>query len=135
MLEDLHVTRAVHRLQREDAVIGFLVVWMRESIGRFHRKHVFLVPAPVTRGFPERGIKHLRRVNFLIGVGEATAHIGRQGLEHAPALAMPEHHARAFFLEVEQIHLAAELAVIALFRFRQYVQILVQFFLRCQAVP
>ncbi len=32
VLEDLHVTRAVHRLQCEDAVVGFLVIRMRQRM-------------------------------------------------------------------------------------------------------
>ena len=40
-----------------------------------------------------------------------------------PALAVPEDDARALFLEMEQVHLAAEPAVVALLGFRQHVQV------------
>ncbi len=126
MLEDLHVTRAVHRLQREDAVVGFLVFRVREGIGRLHREHVLLVPAPVTGGFPERGIENLRGVDLFIGAGKAATHVGGERLEHPPALAVPEDDTRAFFLEMEQVHFAAKLAVVALFGFRQHVQVVVE---------
>src|SRR4029077_4164171 len=50
-------------------------------------------------------------------------------LEDGPALRVPEHHARAFFLEVEEVELAAELAVVALLRFLDLLEISVEFFL------
>ena len=42
---------------------------------------------------------------------------------------MPEHRARRFLLEVEQIHLAAELAVVALLGFLDLLEIGVEFLL------
>ena len=42
---------------------------------------------------------------------------------------MPEDNARAFFLEMEQVHLPAQPAVVALFGFGQNMQILVELFL------
>jgi hypothetical protein len=35
---------------------------------------------------------------------------------------VPEHDARPFFLEMEQVHLAAELAMVALLGFLQHVR-------------
>ena len=65
-------------------------------------------------GLPQRLVEHLRRVHLLVVAGEAAAHIGDDRLEQRPALGVPEHDARAFLLEVEQVELAAELAVVAL---------------------
>ena len=56
-------------------------------------------------------------MHFLVVAGELPPHIGNKLLERGPALRVPEHDAGAFLLEVEQIHLAAELAVIALLGF------------------
>ena len=35
VLEDLHMARAVHRLQREDAVVGLLVIGMGKGMADF----------------------------------------------------------------------------------------------------
>ena len=80
MLEDLHMTRAIHRLERENPFVLCLLV------GALHRKHVLAIPAPVSGGEPKRGIEHLGRVDLLIFVFEPPAHIGKQVLEHFPAL-------------------------------------------------
>ena len=115
--------RAVHGLQREDAIVIGLVA------GNRHLEHVVAVPAPVAGGFPERFVEHLRSVDLLIGAGQPPAHIGNQRLEHAPALAVPEDDARPFLLEMEQVHLAAEAAVVALLGFRQDGKIAVEILL------
>ncbi len=57
---------------------------------------------------------------------ETTTHIGHKRLEHAPAFGVPEHNARTFFLEMEQIHFAAQTAVIALFGFFKHMKISVE---------
>ena len=49
-----------------------------------------------------------------------------------PALGVPEHHARTFLLEMKQVELAAELAMIALLGFLDLLQISVEFFLLCE---
>jgi hypothetical protein len=129
VLEDLHVARTVHRLQREDAVI------LRLLVGAGDREHVLAIPAPVARGLPQRVVEHLRRVDLVIVVLDAPAHIGEQVLEHAPALGVPEDDARPFFLEVEQVHLAAEPAMIALLGLFQHVQVGSSSCWFAQAVP
>ena len=47
MLENLHMSGAVHRLERKNTLIRFRIVRMRERMRGFHREHVFLIPAPV----------------------------------------------------------------------------------------
>src|SRR5262249_47085605 len=47
-----------------------------------------------------------------------------------PALGVPEHRAWRLLLEVEEIHLAAELAVVALLRLLQPVQVVLELVLR-----
>ena len=117
VLEDLHMAGAVHRLQRKPALVLGLVA------GRLRREHVLAVPVPMARGFPQRLVEDLRRVDLAVVAGQPPAHIGDQRLEDGPALGVPEHHAGAFFLEVKQVELAAELAVVALLGFLDLLQI------------
>jgi hypothetical protein len=112
VLEYLHMTGAVHRLDGEHAFVF-----------RLGDEHVLLVPAPVTGGFPQRLVEDLRCVDLFIGAFKTPPHVVDKILEHPPALGVPEHHARPLFLEVEQVHLAAQLAVVALFGFLQHVQV------------
>ena len=123
VLEDLHVARTVHRLDREPALVLGLVA------GRLRREHVLAVPVPVAGGLPQRLVEHLRRVDLAVVAGQAAAHIGDHRLEDGPALGVPEHHAGAFLLEVEQVHLAAELAVVALLGLLDLLEIGVELFL------
>ena len=123
VLEDLHMARAVHRLQRKPALVLGLVA------GGLRREHVLAVPVPMAGGLPQRLVEDLRRVDLAVVAGQAAAHIGDQRLEDGPALRVPEHHARAFLLEVEQVELAAELAVVALLGFLDLLEISVELFL------
>src|SRR5579859_1350738 len=107
MLEDLYMARTVHRFQREPAlVLGLVARGLRGE-------HVLAIPVPVPGGLPQYLVEDLWRVDLAVVAGEAAAHVGDQRLENRPALRVPEHDARTFLLEVEQIELAAELAVIA----------------------
>src|SRR5437016_3664154 len=100
--------RAVHRLERKPAlVLGLVARGLR-------REHVLAVPVPVARGLPQDLVENLRRVDLAIVAGQPPAHIGNDRLEDGPALGMPEHHARTFLLEVEEVELAAEPAMVAL---------------------
>ena len=123
VLEDLHMARTVHRLQRKPALVLGLVA------GGLRREHVLAVPVPVARGFPQRLVENLRRVDLAVVAGQPPAHVGDQRLEDGPALGVPEHHAGTFFLEVKQVELAAELAVVALLGFLDLLQIGVEVFL------
>jgi hypothetical protein len=78
----------------------------------------------------KRAIEDLRAAHFLIAVVAIdAAHVLLDLLPHGPAVRMPEHHAGRFFLQVEQIELPAELAMVALLGFFQHVQVGVEFFL------
>ncbi len=130
VLEDLDVARAVHRLQREDAIVVGVVA------GDRHLEHVVAVPAPVAGRLPQRLVEHLRRVDLLIALlVEAAAHVADQVLEHLPALGVPEDDARPLLLEMEQVHLAAKPAMVALFGFLQHVEIASSCAWSAQAVP
>src|SRR5229473_1385857 len=80
-------------------------------------------------GFPQRLVENLRRVDFAVIAREPAAHIGDQLLEDGPALRVPEHHAGAFFLEVEQIEFAAELAMVALLGLLDLLEVSIEIFL------
>ncbi len=74
-------------------------------------------------------VENLRRVDLAVVAGQPPAHIGDQGLEDGPALGVPEHHAGAFLLEMEQVEFAAELAMVALLGFFDLLQVGVELFL------
>ena len=79
---------------------------------------------------PQLPVHQLRRVHLEIaGVGLTAADVVLQRLEQRPALRMPEHRAGRFFLEMEQVHLAAEPAMVALLGFLELLEIGVELFL------
>ncbi len=83
----------------------------------------------MARGLPQHLVEDLRRVDLAVIAGQASPHIGDQRLEDGPALGVPEHDAGTFLLEVKQVELAAEPAVVALLGFLDLLQISVEFFL------
>src|SRR5471032_2066254 len=117
-VKNLHVTRAIHRLQRVGTVF------------RFRHEHVFAVVVPVAGFGPQAGIEYLRRLDLLVAVDLVfVAHVLLNLLPDGPALGMPEHQARRFILEVEEVELLAQFAVVALFRLFQLEQVLLLIFL------
>src|SRR6516225_10414133 len=126
MLEDLHMARTIHRLQREPALVLGLVA------RRLRREHVLAVPVPMAGGLPQYLVQDLRRVHLAVIAGKAPAHVGDDGLENRPALRVPEHHTGPFFLEVKEVELAAEPAVIALLGFLDLPEISVELVLLCE---
>ena len=114
---DLHVARAVHRLQR----IG--------TIFRLGREHVFTIIVPVAGLLPQADVDDLRRLDFVVAGGlVGLAHVLLDLLPDGPAFRVPENQARRFVLEVEQVQLLAQLAVIALLGLLQHVQVLLLVF-------
>ena len=108
----------VHRLDREVALL------------RLGREHVLLEVLPVAGLLPQRAVQDLRALHLEIAVVLVdAAHVLLDLLPDRPALRVPEHHARRFVLQVEEIELAAEPAVVALLGFLERVQIGVQVFL------
>ena len=117
LFEDENVRRAVHRLQRHP--LGFvrdqraLVLGIGHLVG--DDEHVLAIFAPVARLFPLAGVHHLRGLDLAIAAAvHLAAHIRFQLAPDAIALGMPENAAMRFFLQVEQVHLAPQLAVVAL---------------------
>ncbi|EKD61350.1 MAG: hypothetical protein ACD_54C00275G0001 [uncultured bacterium] len=109
LIEDLHMAGAVHRLQRVDAFfLGTFFVHLDDE-------HILAVGFPVAGFLPQHTVNHLRRLDFLIARRLLTAaHVIFKLAIHRPAVRVPEHHAGGFVLNVEQVHLAAQLAVVAL---------------------
>ena len=81
----------------------------------------------MARLLPQAPLHDVRRVDLdVAGPGLTLAHVVDEGLEQRPALGVPENGARRFLLEVKQVHLAAELSVIALLGFFELVKIRVE---------
>jgi len=114
LVEDLDVARAVHRLQREDAPRR-IVDELAQAFLVLAEIHVLAELLPVARGFPQLAIVELRRLHLDIAARlELAPEIALERAPERPALGMPEHHAGGFFLLMEETHLAAELAMVAL---------------------
>src|SRR5690606_26420830 len=56
----------------------------------------------------------------------AAAHVVLQRLEQGPALRVPEDDARPLLLEMEEVHLTAEAAMIALFSLFELLQVSIE---------
>ena len=79
---------------------------------------------PVARRLPQRARHELRRVDLAIARGALLrAHVLDERAEQLPALRVPEHRADGLVLEVEQVHLPAELAVVAALGFLEAIEI------------
>ena len=124
-LVNQHAARAVHRL---DCVI--LVV---DDGG----VHVLLVVIPVTGTLPQLAVEDHRGGNLNVAVALVyLAPVVDQGVLEGHAVRQEERKARAFLGQHEQAELLAQLAVIALLRLFQHVEVLVEFVLlrECGAV-
>ena len=102
LVEHLHVARAVHRLERVGALL------------RFGEEHRVLVVVPVAGFLPQAHVQDLRAAHFAVaGLAVHLAHVLLDHLPQRPALGVPEHQARRLFLQVEQVLLLADAAVVA----------------------
>ena len=132
LLEDQHMGGAVHRLQRHPLRLTRNHRAIILGIGNLIRdnEHVGAVFAPVAALFPLARIHHLRGFDFLIARRiNRPAHIGFERAPHLEAVGMPEDAAVRLFLQVEQVHLAAQLAVVALGGFLQLGEVRIQLLL------
>ena len=117
LAEDQHVRGAIHRLERHPlGIVGderAVVLDIRHLVG--DDEHILAIFAPVARLFPLARVHHLRRLDLLIARAvDRPAHIGLELAIDAIALGVPEDAAVRLFLEVEEVHLAADLAMVAL---------------------
>ena len=79
-----------------------------------------MVVLPVAGFFPEGFVHNLGSFHFLVTGGiEFAAHVLLDGLPQRPAARVPEYHAGGFVLQMEQIQLLAQAAVVAFFGFFQ----------------
>ena len=132
LAEDEDVRGAVHgfeghqvRLAGQDRAF---VLAARDFIG--DDEHVFAVLAPVAGLLPLARVHQLGGLHFLVGGGvEAAAQIGFERAPQHEALGVPEHAALRFGLEVEEVHLLADAAVIALGGFLEADQVGVELLL------
>ena len=116
---DQDMARAVHRFE-----LVFRVVQLHR------REHVFRIEAGVARGLPQFAPHHVRSVDERIAALQiGIAHPVFQLLADDAAFGMEEDQAGAGeFLNAEEIQLLAELAMVALLRFFELVEVLVEFF-------
>ena len=85
---------------------------------------------PVAGALPEHAVEQLRRLDLdVAGAVEPAADIVLDRPPQRPALRVPEHRARRLLLDVEQVHLAAEPAVVAPLRLLELVQVGVELLL------
>ena len=119
LLEDQHVRRAVHRLERHQVGVArqhrrvVLDRRMGDLVG--DDEHILAILAPVADLFPLLRVHQLRGLDLVIARGvEAAAHVGLQLAPQDEALGMPEHAAVRLGLEVEQVHVLADAAMVAL---------------------
>ena len=104
-LEDLERARAVHRLHREKTLL---------ALGD---EHVLLVVAPVSAAFPQRTRHQRGRIDLAVAVGDQLlAHVVLKRHIDRPPARMPEDLARVLGIDVEEVELDAQLAVIAALR-------------------
>ena len=104
LFENLHMGRAVHRLDGHQIGIGgnhrIAVFGGRHFIG--HDKHVFAKLIPVAGLLPKALIQKLRRLHFfIIMLAQAAADILLKLLPDNIALGVPEHAALRLFLQME----------------------------------
>jgi len=126
LIEDLDVTRTIHRLQRKDALrrIGDELAQAFLVLAEIH---VLAELLPVARRFPESAVVELRRLHFDIAAGLKLApEVALEGAPKRPAFGMPVHHAGRVFLLVEEVHLAADPAMVALLGFLDAMEVILQ---------
>src|SRR5512142_2488172 len=100
------MARAVHRLEREDA-LGRIGDVLAQAFLVLAEIHVLAELLPVARGFPKLAVDQLRRLHLDIAAGlELAPQVAFDRAPERPALGMPEHHAGGFFLLMEETHLA-----------------------------
>src|SRR5262249_47537049 len=114
--------RAVHRLER-----GLALLTPALALGGGRGEHVLLFVVPVAGAGPQAGGEHPRGV-YLEGAapGERLAGPGLDQLEEHGALRQPEGHSRRLRAKLEQAQLGSQLAVVALARLLDLLQVLLE---------
>ena len=92
-------------------------------------EHVLAILFPVTRRLPQLAVDNLGRPDFEVsGSVEASPHVVFQSTVDGPAIGVPEDHAGRLFLQMEQGHRLAELAVIPFLRLLDHAEVGLQVF-------
>ena len=113
-----HATRAVHGLNA--------VLFVVDNGG----VHVVLVVVPVARGLPQLLVHDERRGNLHVaGLVVDLAPVVQQRVLKDHAVGQEEREAGGLVAHHKEVHLAADLAVVALLGFLQHVHVLVELFL------
>ena len=124
--EEEHVAGAVHRLQRERLL----------ALVRLHEEHVLRVVLVVARRDVRLQVVQERRLHLAVAAAQVLS--AAEVLERVPdhhALRVPERRARRVLGEVEEVELAAELAVVARPRLLEPLEIGVEIGLRVERRP
>ena len=117
----LNMSRAVHRLDRQHASFVTAFIHLRD-------KHVLAVLVPVAGGLPKLAVHQQRRLDLDIVAGvDFLADIGLQLTEQGVALGVPEHLPHGFVLDMKQVKLFPEAAMVTFFRFFQLRQVGLEF--------
>ena len=78
-------------------------------------EHRVAIVEPVAGGFPQPPVHHVGGIDLdVVGFVLARPHVGDQLLEQGPAPGVPEHRSGCAVVEMEEIELGAELAVVTL---------------------
>ena len=113
--ENLQSSGAVHRLDREQAFLA-----LRDE-------HIALIMLPMTAPFPKTARHNRGGAHLLITVtAEHFPHIILNRRVNRPAVGMPVDLTGILRVDMEQIHLGAKFAVIALLRLREHRKIISQ---------
>src|SRR3546814_5466215 len=90
------------------------------TLFRSNDEHIFAIFAPVARLFPLARVHHLGGLDLLVTRAvDGAAHIGFQFAPDAIALGVPEHAAMRFGLQMEQVHVLPQPAMVAFCRLLQ----------------
>ncbi len=120
LVEDLHVAGTIHRLDGERLLL----------VGDLRHKHVFAVLCPVARTLPQGAIQQHRGLHLdIVVLLDLAADVGLQRAPERMTLGMPEDLTGGFLLNVEEVHLAADLAMVALLRFLDAMEVVVELLL------
>ena len=117
LVEHLNVAGAVHRFNGKCPLFAV------------QREHIVAKFVGVAGALPEREVDNLRRFNLLIAVlALRLAHVRFNGVVDAPAVGVPKHRAGRLLLHMEKVELFTQLAVVALLRLGQPVEVGFQLF-------
>ena len=106
VIENLNMSGTVHRFNR---IFAFF---------RTGYEHIIFVVIPMTGFFPKGFIHDLGSFDFFItGSIQFFTHMLLNSLPQSPTFGMPKHHTRRFVLQVEQIQLLTQFAMVAFFCF------------------